>query len=272
MSNRRSDLAALQAILDFHVEAGVDIALDERPHDRFAESEAPARELAPPRPEPKAAPPAPRPLPKAAAGAPEDAASLAREQARRAGSLEELEAILLSFEGCALRFSAKNLAFHDGNPAGRVMLVGEAPGADEDRIGKPFMGRSGQLLDRMLAAIGLDRSEVYIANVVPWRPPGNRTPTPQEVAICKPFIERQIALAAPEFLVCLGGPATQNLLNVKDGILRTRGRWFDYRTEDGRAIRTLPTLHPAYLLRQPLQKRLGWRDFALLRRALDGRA
>jgi uracil-DNA glycosylase family 4 len=151
-----------------------------------------------------------------------------------------------------------------------VMLVGEAPGADEDRIGKPFMGRSGQLLDRMLAAIGLDRNQVYIANVVPWRPPGNRTPTPQEIAICKPFIERQIELASPDFLVCLGGPAAQNLLNVKDGILRTRGRWFDYRTDNGRTIRALPTLHPAYLLRQPLQKRLGWRDFCALRRALDG--
>jgi len=200
-----------------------------------------------------------------------DAAGLAREQAKQAQSLEELQAILLGFEGCALRFSAKNLAFHDGNPAGGVMLLGEAPGADEDRIGKPFMGRSGQLLDRMLAAIGLNRSHVYIANVVPWRPPGNRTPTPQEVAICRPFIERQIELAGAEFLVCLGGPATQNLLNVKDGILKTRGRWFDYRTEAGRALRALPTLHPAYLLRQPLQKRLGWRDFAALKRALDGR-
>jgi len=145
-------------------------------------------------------------------------------------------------------------------------------GADEDRVGKPFMGRSGQLLDRMLAGIGLDRSDVYIANVVPWRPPGNRTPTPQEIAICRPFIERQIELAKPEFLVCLGGPAAQTLLNIKEGILKTRGRWFPYRTEDGREVRTLATLHPAYLLRQPLQKRLGWRDFQALRRALDGKA
>jgi uracil-DNA glycosylase len=275
MPDPSADRDSFQALLEFHVEAGVDIALDERPHDRFAEAEArAARGVPAPRAREEAkqaADPAPRPLPRAAAGAPEDAAGLAREQARKAHSLEELEAILLGFEGCALRFSAKNLAFHDGNPAGRVMLVGEAPGADEDRIGKPFMGRSGQLLDRMLAAIGLNRSHVYIANVVPWRPPGNRTPTPQEVAICRPFIERQIELAGAEFLVCLGGPATQNLLNVKDGILKTRGRWFDYRTEAGRALRALPTLHPAYLLRQPLQKRLGWRDFAALKRALDGR-
>jgi uracil-DNA glycosylase family 4 len=274
MPDHSADRDSLQALLDFHVEAGVDLALDEHPHDRFAERKPAPASHAPPQPrdEPgRAAAPAPRSLPRAAAGAPDDAAELAREQAKHARSLDELEAILKSFEGCALKFSAKNLAFHDGNPDSRVMLVGEAPGADEDRIGKPFMGRSGQLLDRMLAAIGLDRTQVYVANIVPWRPPGNRTPTPQEVAICRPFIERQIELAKAEFLVCLGGPATQNLLNVKDGILRARGRWFDYRTEGGRTLRALPTLHPAYLLRQPLQKRLGWRDFTALRRALEGR-
>ena len=272
MQDLPSDRDALQALLDFHVEAGVDLALDETPHNRFAESAPPAAVAKAPEPgreAPRPAAPPPRTLPKMAAAAPEDVATVARELARDARSLEELEAILAGFDGCALKFSAKNLAFADGNPDGRVMLVGEAPGADEDRIGKPFMGRSGQLLDRMLAAIGLDRTQVYVANIVPWRPPGNRTPTPQEVAICKPFIARQIELASPEFLLCLGGPAAQNLLGVKDGILRTRGRWFTYKTEDGREIRTLPTLHPAYLLRQPLQKRLGWRDFTALRRALD---
>jgi DNA polymerase len=273
MQDSPSDRDALQALLDFHVEAGVDLALDETPRNRFAEPKAePAQAKAPqPKAQPSSPAPPPRSLPKAAASAPEEVASMAREQARHAQSLEELEAILAGFDGCALKFSAKNLAFADGNPEGRVMLVGEAPGADEDRIGKPFMGRSGQLLDRMLATIGLDRSQVYVANIVPWRPPGNRTPTPQEIAICKPFIARQIELANPEFLLCLGGPAAQNLLSLKDGILRTRGRWFTYKTEDGREIRALPTLHPAYLLRQPLQKRLGWRDFTALRRALDGK-
>lgn len=264
---------ALKAILDFHIESGVDLALDDVPHDRFQEATLTPSQAAPAPREALQTPKAPLPpraLPQAAAGAPDEAADMAREQARHAQSLEELEAILAGFEGCALKFSAKNLAFSDGNPQGRVMLVGEAPGADEDRIGKPFMGRSGQLLDRMLAAIGLDRTQVYIANVVPWRPPGNRTPTPQEIAICKPFISRQIELASPEFLICLGGPAMQSLLSTKDGILRSRGRWMTYRTDDGRDIRTLPTLHPAYLLRQPLQKRLGWRDFSALRRALDG--
>jgi DNA polymerase len=268
------DLDAWRAILDFQVEAGVDLALDETPHDRFALAAAQARQPAD-EPKPRTAGPREpvtpaRPLPREAAGAPEDVASLARERAAAAETLEELEAILAGFDGCTLKLSAKNLAFSDGNPAGRVMLVGEAPGAEEDRIGKPFRGRSGQLLDRMLEAIGLDRNSVYVANVVPWRPPGNRTPTPQEIAICRPFIERQIELAAPEFLVCLGGPATSNLLGIKDGILKVRGRWFGYSMRDGREIRALPTLHPAYLLRQPLQKRLGWRDFRLLRRALDG--
>lgn len=275
MQDHPHDRDALQALLDFHVEAGVDLALDETPHNRFAEpAPSPAQPKAQePRRQPAqpSAPPPARTLPKLAAAAPEDVATMARELARDAKSLEELEGLLREFDGCALKFSAKNLAFADGNPEGRVMLVGEAPGADEDRIGKPFMGRSGQLLDRMLAAVGLDRSQVYVANIVPWRPPGNRTPTPQEVAICKPFIARQIELAGPEFLLCLGGPAAQNLLGLKDGILRTRGRWFTYKTEDGREVRTLPTLHPAYLLRQPLQKRLGWRDFTALRRALDGK-
>ncbi|CAA9326580.1 MAG: Uracil-DNA glycosylase, family 4 [uncultured Microvirga sp.] len=137
-------------------------------------------------------------------------------------------------------------------------------------MGKPFMVRAGQLLDRMLKAIGLDRSQVYIANVVPWRPPGNRTPTPQEIAICRPFIERQIELAAPEILVCLGGASTEALLAAKGGILKVRGRWFSYPSGD-RTVRALATLHPAYLLRQPLQKRPAWQDFMALRRALDGK-
>src|SRR3954468_9922252 len=232
----------LLSLLNYHVEAGVDCALDETPHDRFAEdqAEAAARSAPAPRspeePHPPVAAPAPtvRGPSKAAAAAPEAAARAARDQVKDARSLEELESLLAAFEGCGLRFTAKNLVFSDGNPDGRVMLVGEVPGADEDRVGKPFMGRSGQLLDKMLATIGPDRTQVYVANIVPWRPPGNRTPTPQEVAICKPFITRQIELASPEFVLCLGGPAAQNLLGLKEGILRTRGRWFAYKTEDGR--------------------------------------
>ncbi len=178
-----------------------------------------------------------------------------------------MRAILERFEGCALRMTATQLVFAAGNPNARVMFVGEAPGRDEDIEGFPFVGRSGKLLDRMLAAIELDRTGAYIANIVPWRPPGNRTPTPQELAICLPFIQRQIELADPDLLVTMGQPATHTLLGTRDGITRTRGRLFSYHTGT-REIRALPTFHPAYLLRQPLQKRLAWRDFLAIKKAL----
>jgi uracil-DNA glycosylase len=275
----------LIAYLDFHSEAGVDTALDERPHDRFGEADAPApkpaaRRAAPaqaapqPRgeaPPPRAAAPQPRTFGQSASAKPDEAATDARARAREAQSLDALEALLRDFESCPLRFTAKNLVFADGNPQARVMFVGEAPGADEDRIGKPFMGRSGQLLDRMMKAIGLDRESAYVANIVPWRPPGNRNPTPQEVSVCRPFIERQIELVDPDLIVCLGSPSTQTLTGTKDGILKARGRFFPYRLPT-REVRALATLHPAYLLRQPVQKRLAWRDFRLLRAALDGKA
>ncbi|GBU17509.1 MULTISPECIES: uracil-DNA glycosylase [Methylobacterium] len=272
----------LIAYLDFHEEAGVDIALDERPHDRFSGPDAAVAPEVKPVARLAARPPIERGEPEkpatrtptyggSAAAPPDAAAGSARAQASEAKSLEELEALLRAFDGCPLRFTAKNLAFSDGDPAAPVMFIGEAPGADEDRVGKPFMGRSGQLLDRMMATIGLDRTGAYIANIVPWRPPGNRTPTPQEAAICRPFLERQIALVDPKLIVCLGSPATQALTGTKDGILKMRGRFHKAQVA-GREFRVLATLHPAYLLRQPLQKRLAWRDFRLLRAALDGAA
>ena len=192
----------------------------------------------------------------------------ARDIAASAPDLAALRSRLEAFEGCGLKRTATQLVFADGTPGTRVMLVGEAPGGDEDRVGRPFVGRAGQLLDRMLRAIGLDRSKVYIANVVPWRPPGNRTPTPQETQACLPFIKRQIELAAPEILVCLGASSAQTLLGVKEGITRARGTWFDYRCDDGRILRSLATFHPAYLLRQPAQKRLAWMDMRALAREL----
>ena len=274
---------ALADLLRFHAEAGVDVALDEAPHDRFAENAVPER-VAPERAAPRPGVPDASPVAPAASfdgtASPDDAAGDARRRARAARTLDDLRAALDDFAGCALKLTAKSLVFADGDPAARVMLVGEAPGADEDRIGRPFVGRSGQLLDRMLAAIGLDRGAVYVANVVPWRPPGNRTPTPAEAAACRPFIERQIELCGPDILVCLGGQAASALLGTKEGITRLRGRWFDYdlggkdlvgknlESEAPRRISALATLHPAYLLRQPLQKRLAWRDFKALRRAL----
>ena len=270
-SRAPADLAARRAAeaLRWWLEAGVDIALDETPHDRFAES------AAPPPPKAVAAPAVVAPLARTSAAAPavappDEAARSAAEAARAARTLDELRAALDAFQGCSLKATATQLVFADGAPDARIMLVGEAPGADEDRIGRPFVGRAGQLLDRMLGSIGLDRTKVYIANVVPWRPPGNRTPTLQETTICLPFMMRQIALVNPRWLVCLGGSATQTLLGTKEGITRARGVWREYASEDGRGIPALPMFHPAYLLRTPGAKRWAWADLRKLRRAVEG--
>jgi uracil-DNA glycosylase family 4 len=266
----------LTALVGWYVDMGIDLAVDGEPHDRFVE-DVPRPSPARPVPAPGATPgdtaeprkaPLTRPRPDLAApAAPEAAIQSALEIAARAATMEELRAALEAFDGCTLKRTAQKTVFADGNPQARLMLVGEAPGGDEDRQGLPFVGRAGQLLDRMLAAISLDRSQVYIANVVPWRPPGNRTPTPQETAICLPFIRRQIELCNPDILVCLGAASMQTLLGVKDGILRTRGRWCDYPLA-GRKIRAMATLHPAYLLRSPAQKRMAWRDLQDIAKAL----
>ncbi|WP_454918196.1 uracil-DNA glycosylase [Xanthobacter sediminis] len=277
-------------LLAFHLEAGVDTALGEEPADRFAESaaelkaRAPQAEAEPPaRPAPQSldrsapqspARPTPRPPPPAASPAlaphsPDAAVMEAREAARGASSLEELKALMERFEGCALRRTASRLVFADGNPAARIMFVGEAPGRDEDQQGLPFVGRAGRLLDLMMGAIGLDRSRAYIANIIPWRPPGNRAPTPQETAICLPFIARQIELADPDLLVCLGGQSAQALLGTTEGITRLRGRFMDYETGT-RTIRAVATFHPAYLLRTPIGKRLAWRDLLAIEALLAG--
>ncbi|MCA3631031.1 MAG: uracil-DNA glycosylase [Methylobacterium sp.] len=255
-------------LLEFLVAAGVETPLDEHPVDRFALSVPPPAKAEVPRPDPEV-----HAEPRATAGgapaplAPDAAIMEARRLAASAPDLETLRALLDAFEGCALKSTASRLVFADGEPGAPVMIVGEAPGRDEDEIGRPFVGRAGQLLDKMLSAIGLNRGNVYVANTVPWRPPGNRTPTPQEIAICLPFITRQIELSAPEILVTMGAPATQTLLGQKEGILRLRGRWFEYGLK-GRPIPALATLHPAYLLRQPSQKALAWRDLRALRAKL----
>jgi DNA polymerase len=185
-------------------------------------------------------------------------------------TLAELRKALEDFDACALKATAMHLVFADGNPRARIMLVGEAPGADEDRQGKPFVGLSGQLLDRMLAAIGLDRERVYISNILPWRPPGNRTPTAQEVAQCLPFIQRHIALVQPQVVVLLGGVAVKALLETTAGITRIRGQWQTLTLPGVAApIPVLPTYHPAFLLRAPVQKRFAWRDLLTLKQFLD---
>src|SRR5438105_2434958 len=234
---------ASRELLAFYAEAGVDVALGEEPNDWL--SAEPTQPSVAPEPksatvQPDSSQHAPTPArkpqvsppiqPSGPAPPPPDAAVMsAREAARSAASLDELRGILDRFEGCALKGGASRLVFADGTPGSRLMFVGEAPGAEEDRQGLPFVGRSGQLLDRMLHAIGLDRSKVYIANIVPWRPPGNRTPTPVETQICLPFVQRQIELADPDILVTVGQPSTGALLGIQ-GIMKNRGRWFPYQT------------------------------------------
>ncbi len=253
-------------LLAFYLEAGVDCALDNDTTDRLAMADVPQAAATPaPVAAPGAAPAARTAV--AAPPPPEVAVQSAREAARTAATLDELRALMENFEGCALKATASRLVFADGNPQARVMFVGEAPGRDEDIAGLPFVGRSGQLLDRMMAAIGLDRGSAYIANIIPWRPPGNRDPSAQETQICLPFIKRHIELVDPDVLVCLGKPSTQTLLETTEGIVRTRGRWFEYQTGK-RAIPALPTFHPAYLLRQPLSKRQSWQDFRAVARKL----
>ena len=178
---------------------------------------------------------------------------------------------LFAYEGCALKKTCRQTVFADGNPESGVMLVGEAPGADEDRVGLPFVGASGRLLDRMLASIGLDRSSCYITNLVPWRPPGNRKPEQTEIELCLPFLIRHIELVSPRFLLLLGGAPTSALLGRHDAISRLRGHWHDCVLPPGdKIIPALPTFHPAYLLRTPAHKRLAWADFLALRKRLDG--
>ena len=264
---------AIRALLDWYALAGVDQAIDNAPRDRYREA-ADARTAAE-KPAPSAAhepvPAAAPDPPPAAASAPQppaepllppgDATWSAQEIAAACTGLEQLVAAVRAFDGCALKRTATNTVIGDGNPEAALMIVGEAPGAEEDRQGLPFVGPAGRLLDRMLASIGLDRSAVYITNMLPWRPPGNRSPTAEELAICQPFLERQIELIAPRILVLVGGIAAKALLNRREGITRLRGQWFPFSTPrmEG-TIQATATFHPAYLLRTPSAKREVWRD------------
>ena len=261
------------ALLRWYLLAGVDEAIGEVAVDRYRAASRPAAAAPapspPPSPAPAAAAPPPPRLAQGLASAPAVLQS-ARELAAAARDLTELAEALAAFEGCPLKKTATNLVFGDGNPAARVMLIGEAPGADEDRAGKPFVGVSGQLLDRMLGWIGLDRTSVYITNVIYWRPPGNRAPTAAELVACQPFVERHVELVAPAVMVAVGGAAAKQLLQRNDGITRLRGRWHLYESPGTRgAIPLMPLYHPAYLLRQPAQKRDAWRDLLTLRAKLD---
>jgi DNA polymerase len=260
MANPQDDAAI--KLLAWYEAMGVDEAIGHEPVDAFA---AFARPVAAPVLERKSAPPSRPAIPPRA---PDAASSVRQAMVEGATSLADLRILLEQFDGCTLKRTAKNLCFARGNDAAPLMLIGEAPGRDEDIAGKPFVGRAGQLLDRMLASIGLDESGVYITNVVYWRPPGNRTPTPEEVEACAPFLARQIELVSPKVLVLLGGAAAKSMLGVSEGIMRLRGKWLNYGGRGGN-ISTLATLHPAYLLRNPSAKRLAWRDLLMVKAALD---
>ena len=263
----REDLAAL---LRWYVDQGLDETIGEEAVDRLAPvapalvaaAVPPARAPTPLR---TPAPPPRAPVPLESPQLVEDARALAE----RCTSLAELEAAVRAFEGCALKRTAKNTVFADGTPGAPVMIVGEAPGADEDRLGKPFVGVSGQLMDRMMAAVDLTREGgFYITNILFWRPPGNRTPTLAEQAMCLAFTRRHIELAKPRLLVLAGGVAAKAVLDTTDGIMRLRGKWASYRLSDGTELPTMPTFHPAYLLRTPASKRQSWQDLLAIDRKL----
>lgn len=253
-----ADLAALAWL----VELGADEAVGEAPVDRFALAQAAP---APRREAPPAAPAAPKPAPPVDPGLESAAIAAACE------TLEALRAAVTGYEGCALKKGARSTVFADGNPLARLMVIGEAPGREEDQAGLPFVGRSGRLLDLMLAAIGLSRkaadprNSVYISNVLPWRPPGNREPSSDEVAMMAPFLFRHVELKAPQAILLLGSPATRTVLGTKQGVARMRGKWAEWR-----GIPVMPTWHPAALLRDPAKKRDAWADLLTLSARLEG--
>ena len=268
---------AIKAILDWYVLAGADEALGESPlpwtQSLVAAISAPkkpaaarrvAAETAQVSSSPASVPPATERLPR---GRQPQAVLEARAAAAAAESIVALRDAVAAFDHCALKRTATNLVFADGNPEARIMVVGEAPGADEDLQGKPFVGQSGQLLDRMFATIGLDRTRLYISNILPWRPPGNRRPLPPEIAMCLPFLLRHIALVQPEIVILAGATAAAALLERDDGIMRLRGRWFPLETEagQGRLAQAIPLYHPAFLLRSPERKREAWLDLLTLK-------
>ncbi|WP_068080817.1 uracil-DNA glycosylase [Polycladidibacter stylochi] len=288
-------LSAMEAYLEFLVSSGVDCCIDETPHDWFSEPATNKTTAVVSTPAPTPTPKVVRRAfkaeeaghisadakatakailqrqkqtvqqtqgsqsPQIAVLPDANAVTSARDTAFKAHSLEELRQSMLEFEGCNLRLTASNLVFGDGPAHAPIMFVGEAPGKEEDLSGVPFVGRSGQLLNLILKRAGIAREQVYIANVVPWRPPGNRTPTPQETEICRPFIQRQIELVDPKVLIFLGAASASALTGSRDGIRKLRGKWLTYKAgafeRDAMAM-----YHPAYLLRSPAEKKLVWRD------------
>lgn len=271
--------------LNWLVEAGADEAIGNEPVDRFRTSPPPGDGLKNPAPKredlreraPDSVPKFPlriSPLPadtarKGPSPVATDNIGRAQELAKAATTLAELKAALEAFDGCALKKTATTTVFADGTPSHRIMLIGEAPGGEEDRQGLPFVGRAGQLLDRMLASIGLSRkTNAYITNVINWRPPGNRDPSPEEAAMCLPFLRRHIELVNPGILILLGAVSARHVMGNREGIMKLRGRWLEYYV-NGQMIPVMPTLHPAYLLRQPSHKKLAWRDLQAIESKIE---
>lgn len=255
------DWYALRAALQVQLDAGADEAIMDAPVDRFS--------LPEPEPKPAPGPPAAVPIQRPAVVAPvSDTAQMAAD----CRSLDELRAVMEAFDGCALKRGARNFVFCDGQPGAPLMVIGEAPGAEEDKQGKPFVGPSGQLLDKMLGAIGLDRGAddlthaAYITNVIPWRPPANRDPSADEVRMMRPFLMRHIQLAKPKAILLLGNPSMKTVLQTKDGITRMRGTWAEVE-----GIPAIPSFHPAALLRDPTKKRFVWADLLALKARMEGR-
>jgi len=267
MPNLDAPLNDPAAVLRWYLDAGVDEAIGDVPVDRFVAvaSTAPAPSAV--------ALPSARPLPAASAAQPQPpsvAGATAAHLASEAQTVDALRAAVEAYDGCGLKQFASRTVFADGNPAARLMLIGEAPGEEEDRRGLPFVGVSGKLLDRMLASIGYDRTSAYITNCMFWRPPGNRKPTAEEVALCLPFVERHIVLVDPAVIVFVGGLSASTLLANPQGITRLRGRWLEYSTPGlPRPVPAIATFHPAYLLRTPQQKRLAWRDMLSIKKKLE---
>jgi uracil-DNA glycosylase len=278
-------------MLQWYVSMGVNLPIDEIAHDRFAESaheserersksaanamasgqayvqntaSAPPPHLSPAPRAPSSAAASALASPSASAVATEQAIARARELAQNAANLDQLRAALESFDGCGLKRTAHQLVFADGNPQAELIVIGDTPAADDDRSGLPFTGSAGHVLDRMLASIGYTRSTTYLINVVPWRPPGNRTPTSHEIAICLPFMQRHLELVTPKAMLCLGAVPLQAVINVRDAITRVRGQWFDVHIGQSN-IPAMASLHPSFLLSQPAQKKNVWKDLRALK-------
>ncbi len=278
------------AVLQWHIDMGCDECIADEPINRFETSATAATVVVVRAPNDMTPPNAPmdkpsdRPSGSSSAGMPATTRgtktsaaevdsqlqiSNAQHAAENAKTIDELRAAIEAFEGCALKKTATNLVLCDGPDDAKLMLVGEAPGAEEDRQGLPFVGPSGQLLNTMLKSIGIDRADAMISNSVFWRPPGNRTPTTQETVVCRPFIERLIEIVHPEVLVCVGAPSAHNLLGETQGISRLRGKWYTYQTPKIAApINATALFHPAYLLRTPIKKRDAWHDLLMIKRKL----